>query len=88
MTQRGVGAACQHPRDPPALATKASVSNGVNASMNAVKAAGLEAPRQALALDAGVLQLLSRDNAVLACGDSCDLGLPVGLGDFFTHARE
>jgi hypothetical protein len=56
--------------------------------MNAVKAPRLQAPRQALALEPSVFQLLSGDNAMLACGDLRDLCVRVRVGDFLTHARE
>jgi hypothetical protein len=56
--------------------------------MNAVKTSCLEPPGKALAMNPDALQLLSGNDTVLACGDPRNHGVPVGGGDFLTHARE
>jgi len=88
MAQHRFRPACQDGRHPPALATQAIVSDRENPAMNAVKTSCLEPPGKALAMNPDALQLLSGNDTVLACGDPRNHGVPVGGGDFLTHARE
>jgi hypothetical protein len=53
--------------------------------MNAVKAAGAQPARASLALDAGFLELIERDHAVLPCSNPDNEDIRSGVGAFCMH---
>jgi len=59
---------CKHSGDPSPLVTQAGVADRINATMNAMKAPGGDALRDAARQDPGSEELLGRDDAVLRGG--------------------
>jgi hypothetical protein len=88
MAQGGAIAAREDRRHPPPLPTHTAVPDGVHTAVKAVQAAGLDAAGQALAMNAGALELLQRNDPMLPGRKSSDHAVLSAAGDFLTHARE
>jgi hypothetical protein len=56
-----------------------------DAAVNAVEASALQAHAPALAVDARLLELRERDDAMLACRNACDRRIRIGVAGFCIH---